>query len=823
MERKDIIRDVLQAAGEFNSRKLWKRFTNYDCFGVRIAGEDELMLGVVLGDAGEEYGLSLFRGAQAAASLAAILDAEGPGDDALEDMDMLGFSMEEFGNLPPDAQTLLREADQHPRYDEPVPHFLAKPSGQQGRVPDESELILLGLVLQAVVEADKKKLLRPARLEDPEGICVVNIRREAAAPQVSVARERWTQEASPTTVPLLATSQDLGSLPRLDATWLVGMPALPAGIEGDDRAMQMLLVVDDTEELILQGRPVFSGDLRDAANSLVETFRGKGLRKVQGLPRKIVFSSRKLFNAMVPVLEPLGVKCGYTATIPKLRDLMAEFYDLADNQPVPFDDADRSNTEEVQVPVPDDLKGWKEADLRLYGRFTQDLRSDRRLRSTRAIKRYFNDDDLDHYAQEHERQGVLAACMAWSILDYRPNKVSKTHAERMLAKGLPEVEAILLRARMEACPTLYRVAGHNSKAGTIDLEDVLLGGSVTVHDQLLSENIENNLFFAARVFPAGRFHFVELAGPPLGAGMGLEAVEFLRRCGMEFTPEGLRRNAHMFGWLWGWMDEWQATRKPTRLCNTDGEEFLWHTASFSVANPDEIRKVLMQREDIEYDEGADELVWSKAAGPDSRVMGDTITLGRMEFVGDELVVTVNSAKRFALARQWLEKVPGVVFRNVTTRCWNEAEKDRPMDERIAKPEPVEMTPELNAAVQEMMDRHYTAWIDMPLPALGGKTPRQACRTQDGRQQVIMLIRTMPDPMGRGTVRVPREAMLRELGLATESAATAPGAPPSPPVAMPTPLALPIQAVPARNKVARNAPCPCGSGRKYKKCCGRESH
>ena len=79
MERKDIIRGVLDAAEQFNGRKLWKRFTNFDCFGVRIAGRDEPMLGVVLGDAGEEYGLSLFRGPQAAASFAALLDPERPG------------------------------------------------------------------------------------------------------------------------------------------------------------------------------------------------------------------------------------------------------------------------------------------------------------------------------------------------------------------------------------------------------------------------------------------------------------------------------------------------------------------------------------------------------------------------------------------------------------------------------------------------------------------------------------------------------------------------------------------------------------------------
>jgi len=34
------------------------------------------------------------------------------------------------------------------------------------------------------------------------------------------------------------------------------------------------------------------------------------------------------------------------------------------------------------------------------------------------------------------------------------------------------------------------------------------------------------------------------------------------------------------------------------------------------------------------------------------------------------------------------------------------------------------------------------------------------------------------------------------------------------------LSDPIQPTSAGHRVARNAPCPCGSGRKYKKCCGR---
>ncbi len=817
MERKDIVRSVLDAAEQFIGRKLWKRFTTFDFFGVRVAGRDELILAGVLGDAGEEYGLSLFRGPQAAASIGSLLEPEGVGDDAMEEMDMLGFSTEAFGNLPPDAQAMLRKAGLHPRYDEEVPHFLAKPPRQRPRFPHDSELSLLLLVLRGVVEADRKRLLQPATLDDPKGICVLSIDGDLAAPRVSVTRERVPQQQRPRTVPLVTEKIDIKGLPRLDATWLVGMPTVPMSVQGDDRITQMVLVVDEASAYVFQGKPVLGGDLREAVRIISETFRGGGLGGRKGLPRKIRFSSRKLYEALTPILAPAGVECVYEPEIPALQAIVADLIGFLDrDSSLPAKEERKTRTAgKEKIPTPNDLKGWKQADHQLHQRLMQDFGADQRLTSPRAVKRYFNDDDFDYYAQEHEQQGVMPSYMAWAILDYRPTKTSKTHAEKMLAEGLAEPQATLLKARMEASPTLYRVAGHNPKPGTVELEDVLLGGSVTAHDQLMSENIEDNIFFAARVFPAGNFHFLELAGPPLGAGMGLEAVEYLRRSKMKFTREGLRQDAHKFGWLWQWMDQWQATRKPMELRNTDGEKFFWHTASFSVADPAQTRRTLRQREDIDYDKEADELVWSKPAGPGNRTMGDTVTLGRIEFVGDELVVTVNSAERFKAARKWLERLPGVVFESVRTRDWDEAEKDRPLDERISPPAPVKLTPKVATSIQEKLNEHYMGWLDERLPILGGKTPRQACRTEAGRQQVTMLIRTMPDPMGSAPIRAPREAMLRELGLATEC--PTPQANQHPPQAP-----IPVEEIPAKPKAPRNAPCPCGSGRKYKKCCGRES-
>lgn len=812
MERTDIIADVFEAAEEFHRRKLWKRFTNDDCFGLRIAGRDELMLGVVLGDAGEEYGLSLFRGPHAVSALTALLNPDGPGDDSLHDLDILGFSMEEFGDLTPDVQDFVRQACRHPKYKDQVPHFLAKPAGRHTRLPDESELALLRQVLRAVVAADKKKLLKPASLEDDTEICVLNVSREPHDPDVTWEKVEHVEHTA--TIRLLPATHKLRGLPRLKATWLAGMPVLPGAIEGEDRAMQLLLIVDQTRDLVLQGRPLFADDLKEAAKTVVDTFCGKGMVPTKGLPQKIIFSSSKLHDAMKPTLELLGVKCAYQPTIPELQEIVAEFCESMESGMDLTKESEDFADQDMEMPASDDLKGWKQADSRLYGRCIQQVKYEKRLLSSRAIKRYFDDEDFDYYIQEHGEQGAMAAFLFWSILDYRPSKKSRTHAEIMLERGLPGPEARLLRARMDTHPTLYRVIGHNAKAGTIELEDVLLGGTVTVYDQIMSENIEDNIFVAARAFPAGRFHFIEAAGPPLGPGMGLDAVRFLRKNKLQFTPEGLRQDAHKFGWLWQWMDEWQANWKPPRMCNTDGDELLWHTASFAVADPVLTRQRLMEREDIDYDQQADELVWSKQATGKNKMLGETITLGRIEFVADELVLTVNSAERFMDGRKWLEKLPGVAFKGVQTRPWDEAKKDRPLDERISPPESVEMTPEIVAAVQEMMSKRYMQWLDMPLPALGGKTPRQACRTEAGRQEVAMLIRTIPDPVGPASVRAPRQALLRELGLAGECP---PYSPEDKEQECHDPI--PILDVSSKPKAPRNAPCPCGSGRKYKKCCG----
>ncbi|MBM4092958.1 MAG: DUF2384 domain-containing protein [Planctomycetes bacterium] len=531
--------------------------------------------------------------------------------------------------------------------------------------------------------------------------------------------------------------------------------------------MRLLLVVDEASELVLCGLPFVSGEEEEAVRALVGTFRGHSPAGCRGVPRRMVFSSRMLYEAMAPTLRKLGVTCRYQPTVPELKRMAAEFAKYMDEQE-PSHDACFANEASgaESLPAPDDLAGWKEADRRLAHRFAEITRDSDVTQSTRAVRRYFDDEDIGSFYRNHHERGVVAAYLSWVVLYYRPRKTSATLAEQLLAEGLPPAEDVLLRARLEAHPTIYRVAGHDPRAGTVDLEDVLLGGSVTAHDRLLSENISDNVFLVIRVYPAGQFHFLDLAGPPLGMGMVDAAVAFLRDCGLTFTREGLKRGAHKLGWLWGWCDDWEATSRPPRLCNTDGDKILLHTASFAVADPVATRQALRDRHDIEPDEEEDTFTWFRDKGDSPGLFGGNISLGRIELIGDELVLTVNSAPRFETARQWLTELPGVTFLKVTTRGLDSPAEDIPLDDRLRAPEPAELSPDMVTAVQEMIDQHSMAWIDTPLPVLGGQTPREACRTRAGRDQVTILIRTMPDPMRPASVRVPRKAMLRELGLET---------------------------------------------------------
>ena len=59
------------------------------------------------------------------------------------------------------------------------------------------------------------------------------------------------------------------------------------------------------------------------------------------------------------------------------------------------------------------------------------------------------------------------------------------------------------------------------------------------------------------------------------------------------------------------------------------------------------------------------------------------------------------------------------------------------------------SPEAQQFLLEFKQRHYADWIDHALPALEGKTPREALGTASGRAAVDTLLKDMENRERRG--------------------------------------------------------------------------
>ena len=77
------------------------------------------------------------------------------------------------------------------------------------------------------------------------------------------------------------------------------------------------------------------------------------------------------------------------------------------------------------------------------------------------------------------------------------------------------------------------------------------------------------------------------------------------------------------------------------------------------------------------------------------------------------------------------------------------------------------SPEQARRLAEMKMRHYTTWLDQPLPALNLKTPRQCVQTAAGRAEVDLLLKHMEHLEQRfSDAPVDFSTLRRELGIAT---------------------------------------------------------
>jgi SEC-C motif/Protein of unknown function (DUF2384) len=178
---------------------------------------------------------------------------------------------------------------------------------------------------------------------------------------------------------------------------------------------------------------------------------------------------------------------------------------------------------------------------------------------------------------------------------------------------------------------------------------------------------------------------------------------------------------------------------PSRLVvhTAEGDEIVFARAVFDVRDREGLERALASHPDLDrQDDGS--YAWREPGG------NEDFRRGLGTFVLDErgLVLETTSTPRVERGRAFLEALAGDAARH---RATSFESVERAMERRPAEParKTDEIPPEVQAElVGAYYDKHYRGWVDTPLPALRGQTPREAARSTAGRPRVVALLKDM---------------------------------------------------------------------------------
>jgi hypothetical protein len=312
-------------------------------------------------------------------------------------------------------------------------------------------------------------------------------------------------------------------------------------------------------------------------------------------------------------------------------------------------------------------------------------------------------------------------------------------------------------ALRDAPVSLYEVSEVQPGTSMV-LRDVLSdAATVTVREKSATRTLKQWDHIAVRVVPERDHHVISGALLPfrpeavdfLFAGLQ-DALKLKKRDALRLTRDQLLGCAPIFtsAWLFTEIDRALTPAQP-QFTNSDGDDVLFHDLRYPLASG-VTQKSLAERLDRMkgfVPEGKKFWNWlaarkargGKAGGGimlDTQMEGATV-LGSVELKGKTLLVNVNSAERAAKVQTLIGAAAGDLLRAPLTTI-RTVEQVRADKRREGPSEAAdEIPPEIaHQFMWDHLDDHYRETLDAPIPALGGKSPRQAVRTAAGREKVI---------------------------------------------------------------------------------------
>ncbi len=350
-------------------------------------------------------------------------------------------------------------------------------------------------------------------------------------------------------------------------------------------------------------------------------------------------------------------------------------------------------------------------------------------------------------------------------------------ADYVMRNGRTPIEMFLVdpKASGDLHPTArkYVEAWGRESMGLFEVQDVVPGKSLVLKDLLARGSIEVLERSASQSLRKWDVIFTRVAR--VGeAGLITGPVLEVPRRKLQWLVDGLKTAkdqpgdksvtwARFFKKHWDliphlWFLMWVAPFKGMEFQNFDGDELHDISVAYKLVadgGPGARARLDAMEELSREDHGS----WTWSEDRDRGTL-ENVSVAHVCVDGNSVLVRVNSREREARVRKRIDHVLGDLVVQIDRSDQSMNLEALRRAEVPSKPE--EMPDEIplivqRQAVHQMLANHYRRWLDEPVPALDGLTPREAVAKRSHRQRVVSLLKDIevgtarhnPDDPGAG--------------------------------------------------------------------------
>jgi hypothetical protein len=391
-----------------------------------------------------------------------------------------------------------------------------------------------------------------------------------------------------------------------------------------------------------------------------------------------------------------------------------------------------------------------------------------------ALEEFFVWDGVpEDYEQTAEFDAFFIPWFVYEFIadPHEPERIANAPDESLASlylrranENLSDVERAFL-ASASTNPLSFRVVTGTVPGREIGLRDVLTGDEVIVKERSASATVQSGaLLFTRTVTVDGTSVMSGCAPLVIPPEWHLPILDLRARFShgsATLTRDMVREIGVELRELYFQIEDRLLNPRMPELRNTDGDRLEFTTLFYRLRCAPQVafdrlkplarvakRDAERLLADAERNERGElksvTFSWSKR-GNRMHHEWDNTALGTIAIDGERLQIDVNSRRR-------ARRIEHEIARRLADDAVLESRTAEPVEELLEKrrtsprdrladreQEQLQQQPEVQEYLRQQGERHWEAWLDTRLPALGNRTPRQAARSPDGRERLEALL------------------------------------------------------------------------------------